>query len=452
MPSEALLEVPRGREQRPNTNADVPSEKSRFEVNDSDPDLVTFTLSGSYDAELPILIDAENPTRFVSRRIATQLVDSLTGVFEPSSTNKGQQDILGHSKASTDDIVALMQTSGTTGLPKVATRTHRAMIHELDAIAGDDTLKTYNIRRLFCTPVFHAFSAPEMIFNALRLGRPSYFMRRFDDSFAHNVAQYHITETFGPPPMLLKLVNQPENYALLQSLRYVAYGGAPLGLELRRRFLDLFLIQPRLVPVYGMTEGGWYATFHYPEDDDTGSVGRSIPGYDIKINACGADDRTETPTGEILVRGPQMMQSYLGNEKATADVFEDGWLKTGDKGYMRDGKLYLIDRIKDLIKVNCWQVSPTELQNALLEHDAVAEAAVFAMDEGSVAEHPMVCVVTRSGCVLSWEEILRHLRERLAWYKVNYCELRFMKEIPKSATGKIMKRVLRERVLGGGDW
>ncbi|KAK4953613.1 hypothetical protein LTR10_008216 [Elasticomyces elasticus] len=343
-----------------------------------------------------------------------------------------------------NDIAALQQTSGTTGLPKMAMRSHHSMISELEAITDDS--KPYEVRRLFCTPIFHAFSAPEMLFNALRLGQISYFMRRFDDSFAQKVHDFRITETFGAPAMLLKLANKPEDYHLLQSLRYVAYGGAPLGSELSRRFLSIFEVPPRLVPVYGMTEGGWFTTLKYPEEDDTGSVGRPVPGYELKISSNPLDQLgKEHSEGEILVRGPQVMQGYLGNAEATSAAFEDGWLKTGDIGYLDNDRLYLVDRVKDMIKVNGWQVSPVEVQNVLLQVDGVLEAAVFGEGHNE-DEHPVACVVKKATS-LTAEAVREHLRGKLASYKVSKCEVRFVDAIPKSATGKVVKELLRKQAV-----
>ncbi|KAK5733731.1 hypothetical protein LTR17_009435 [Elasticomyces elasticus] len=345
-----------------------------------------------------------------------------------------------------NDIAALQQTSGTTGLPKMAMRSHLSIISELEAMADDPTCKPYEVRRLFCTPIFHAFSAPEMLFNALRLGQVSCFMRRFDDSFAQKVHDFRITETFGAPAMLLKLANKPEDHHLLQSLRYVAYGGAPLGSELRRRFLGMYEMPPRLVPVYGMTEGGWFTTLKHPEQDDTGSVGRLVPGYELKTSSNLLDQSGKKHSeGEILVRGPQVMQEYLGDAEATFAAFEDGWLKTGDIGYLEDGKLYLVDTVKDMVKVNGWQVSPVEMQNVLLQMDDVLEAAVFG--EGhDVDEHPVACVVKKETS-LTVEAVRGHLRGKLASYKASKCEVRFVEAIPKSATGKVMKELLRKQAV-----
>ncbi|KAK3640513.1 hypothetical protein LTR56_011851 [Elasticomyces elasticus] len=348
------------------------------------------------------------------------------------------------SKISPSGAAALQQTSGTTGLPKMAMRSHLSMISELEAITDDPTCKPYEVRRLFCTPIFHAFSAPEMLFNALRLGQVSYLMRRFDDSFAQKVHDLRITETFGAPAMLLKLANKPEDYHLLQSLRYVAYGGAPLGSELRRRFLSIFEMPPRLVPVYGMTEGGWFTTLKHPEEDDTGSVGRPVPGYELKISSSNFDQSGKKHSeGEIMVRGPQVMQGYLGNAEATSSAFDDGWLKTGDIGYLEDGKLYLVDRAKDMIKVNGWQVSPVEMQNVLLQMNDILEAAVFG--EGhDVDEHPVACVVKKETS-LTAEAVREHLRGSLASYKISRCEVRFVETIPKSTTGKVVKELLKRQ-------
>ncbi|KAK3071226.1 hypothetical protein LTR53_009007 [Teratosphaeriaceae sp. CCFEE 6253] len=346
---------------------------------------------------------------------------------------------------SPSNIAALMQTSGTTGLPKIAARTHHSMIAEVQAITDDPESKPYEVRRLFCTPIFHAFSAPEMLFNALRLGQISYFMRRYDDTFAQKIHDFRITEAFGAPAMLLKLVNALADGRLLQSLRYVAYGGSPLGAGLRKRFLEMFEVPPRLVPVYGMTEGGWFTTLKYPENDDTGSVGRPVPGYEVRLSRTAHAQLGFAPSaGQVLVRGPQILREYLGNPSATAEAFEDGWLKTGDIGYFENGKLYLIDRAKDMMKVNGWQVSPVELQNSITQMDGVLEAAVFGVGEGE-DEHPVAWVVRKVKSVTA-EDVKEHMRGCLASYKVRSCEVRFVDAIPRNTMGKVMRGVLREQV------
>ena len=238
------------------------------------------------------------------------------------------------SEVSANEIAALMSTSGTTGLPKTAARTHLAMILESKAIEDDKTAKPYEVRRLFCTPIFHAFSAPEMLINPLRLGYATYFTRLFDDTFAQKVHDFGITEIAAPPPLLMSLLQQADAHRLLQNLRLIFSGEAPLVADLRSKVLEIFERTPRIVHIWGMTEGGWFSTFKYPEDDAGGSVGRAVPGCEVKMNLADLIEIADRhAAGEILLKGPKMMTGYLGNAQATEEAFtEDGWLKTGDVG------------------------------------------------------------------------------------------------------------------------
>lgn len=348
---------------------------------------------------------------------------------------------------SAESVATLMSTSGTTGLPKMVQRTHRAHVLETQAIEDNNAAKPYEVRRLFCTPMFHAFSFPEMVVNALRLGQPSYYMKRFDDSFAQKVHDFGITESMATPPMLLKLVSQAEKESerkSLQSLRMLLCAGAPLVPELRNNFLRIFERPPRIVQVWGLTECGWLSTFQYPENDATGSVGRAIAGYQVRMST---DGTVELGDGRhiraLLGKGPQPTTGYLGNPAATAESFTtDGWLKTGDMGYVDDdGKIYLVDRAKDIIKVNCWQVSPAELEAVLFQSPDVLDAVVLGVGHGT-DEHPMVCVIRRHEDVTE-ARIKEHLLSRLSRYKVAKCEVRFFDALPRSPSGKILRRVLR---------
>ena len=359
----------------------------------------------------------------------------------------GNIDLQKHLKdLSADQIAVLMQTSGTTGLPKIAARTHGALISETKANEDNNAAKPYEVRRLFCTPIFHAFTTPEVVFNPLRLGYPTYIMKRFNNTFAQKVHDFDITETAAPPPMLMRLIQQPESHHMLQSLRLIFCGGAPLAAEQRLRTLAMFQTPPRIVQVWGMTEGGWFGTFKYPEDDDTCSVGRPIPGLEVAVDFSKPVELVDgRKAGEVRVKGPQLMTGYLGNPEASANAFDDdGWLKTGDIGYMEDGKIYLVDRAKDLIKVNGWQVAPAELEAALIQSPDVLDAAAIAIGH-DVDEHPMVFVVPRDDDVRA-EDIKTHLRSRLARYKVAHVELEFAQSIPRNPSGKILKKVLRAQV------
>lgn len=350
----------------------------------------------------------------------------------------------------------LMSTSGTTGLPKMAARTHKAHVLESFAMEDNNSAKPYPVIRLFCTPIFHAFSSPEMLINALRSGSTSYFIKRFDlVDFPAKIAEYGVTEIYAPPPLLASLHLTPEIHSQIQSLRGIYTGGAPFAPELRTRFLSIYQGNPNppiIRAVYGMTELGWAATFKYPIDDQTGSVGHLIPGYKMKMLTTGEHASTlddGTAVGALYIKGPYMMTGYLGNDKATTDAFDaDGWLDTGDIGYIRDSKIYLVDRAKDLIKVNGWQVAPAEIEDGLLQSSDVKDAAVIGIGR-DLTERPLAFVV-RTNDTVTAASLKTFLLGRLTRYKVLKLEFRFVEDgaIPKSISGKILKKELRKNVEG----
>ncbi|KAK4501715.1 hypothetical protein PRZ48_007524 [Zasmidium cellare] len=367
----------------------------------------------------------------------------LLGDGTPDTLARMLKDVDPHS------IASLMSTSGTTGRPKMAARTHAATVLETAAIAKNEhDLKPYQVRRLFCTPTFHAFTMPELVINSIRLGHPAFIMKRFDDiAFPAKIAEFDITETLAPPGVLLRLIHNPACKQQIQSLRAIYTGGAPLVPELKSQFLALYPNEkPRIAPVWGMTEGGWFTTIKYPENDMTGSVGRMLPGFEVKMSLETpvklSDDRE---AGELLVRSKQLMAGYFNNPEANRNAFtDDGWLRTGDIGYVSDdGKVYLVDRAKDLIKVNGWQVSPVELEDALLISPDVKDSGVISSGE-HVNEHPLAFVVRSDSSPDVTASMLKaHMLTQLASYKVRSCEFQFIDEIPRSATGKILRNALR---------
>lgn len=347
---------------------------------------------------------------------------------------------------SLDDVAMLQSTSGTTGLPKMAARTHRSMILESKAIEDNNDEKPWPVRRLYCTPIFHAFTTPEVIVNVLRLGHPTYVMKRFDQTFAKKVHEFQISEIAAPPAMLRILTEQKESRPLLESVHAIYTGGASLSRELEHQVSETFVALPNIVPVWGMTEGGWFTTFKYPDlSGRSGSVGKAVPGYEIKVDqtiAFTAEDGKQA--GELLVRGPQLMTGYLNNPEATEQAFSDGWLRTGDVGSVdEEGRIFVIDRVKDLIKINGWQVAPAEIEHALLEHSNVSDVAAVSAGWG-VDEYPLVFVVEREA-MLTVEDVIGFLKGRLARHKVATAKIVLTSEIPRSASGKILRRDLKEQ-------
>jgi acyl-CoA synthetase (AMP-forming)/AMP-acid ligase II len=187
----------------------------------------------------------------------------------------------------------------------------------------------------------------------------------------------------------------------------------------------------------------------YDETDDAGSVGRPLHGYTFKVDETGLTTFEDgSLVGDILAFGPQLTKGYLNDEAATRNAFTaEGWLKTGDIGYIKQGKIYLVDRVKDLIKVNGFSIAPAELENALTEMKDVVDVGVLGVGN-DISEHPLAVIVSKSDKVTK-ESIIAHLRERLSGYKVARCEIRFVDCIPKSPAGKVLKKILREQYTLG---
>lgn len=351
---------------------------------------------------------------------------------------------------STTTIVSLMSTSGTTGLPKMAARSHSNWVSENQAIT-DIVRKPYEVRRLLCIPFFHAFAAPLALVDALRSGHTTYVMRRFDEAFFFKLVMHHcITETAIAPPLIIRFLNMAETARdRLRSLRLVWCAGAPLPICTHNEALrTLFAPGTRINQVWGMTEGGWMSTFHHPETDATGSVGRLIAGFEAQIvNSKGKNVVGPGATGELWVRGPGIMLGYYENAQATKDtITRDGWLKTGDIGSICNGKVYLIGRSKDLIKVRGWQVAPAELEGTLLSHSDICDAAVLGVEVEHASEIPRAYVVRKLGSSITADEVKAHLLKYLARYKVADCQVRFRDSIPKSSTGKTLRKSLAEEI------
>lgn len=348
-------------------------------------------------------------------------------------------------------FATLMATSGSTGLPKLAQRTHKALVEETRAIEDNNQEKPYEVSRLYCTPaIWGAYPFPEMVINSLRLGIPSYFIRQFEESLVSKICKYRVTEVMTVPHVLSKILDQvteTHTETQIQSLRMVMSAGAPLAPALAERFTSIFDVPPRVVQVWGLTECGHLTHWVYPESDKTGSVGRPVSGCDIRVR--GADDTwTTTGQGELWVKGSQLMTRYLGNEAATAETLRaDGWFRTGHIGYLDSGKVYIIDRLKDIIKVDGFVVSPTELENALYHCPGVEDVA--AVRSGNISdEHPVLHVVP-AGTDASASDIEECLHSRLSGYKVDKCEVKLVGSIPRNRGGKILQGELMRKAESG---
>jgi len=275
-------------------------------------------------------------------------------------------------------------------------------------------------------------------------------MPRFDlEQFLGIIQEHRLTFAHLVPPIVLALAKHPmvDGYDL-SSLKTVLSGAAPLGAPLEVAFRERTGID--VIQGYGMTEAS-PVTHVRPLDDvaHPGSIGPVLPNTEARVVGPDGRDLPARSDGEILVRGHQVMKGYLNDPEATAStVDEDGWLHTGDIGHAdEDGMFYVVDRLKELIKYKGYQVPPAELEAILVTHPAVADAAVIPHPDEEAGEIPKAFVVLRAGVEGDPEGIMAFVAERVSPQK-RIRLLEFVDEIPKSASGKILRRALVERERG----
>ncbi|HEV2802793.1 MAG TPA: AMP-binding protein [Pyrinomonadaceae bacterium] len=348
-----------------------------------------------------------------------------------------------------EDVVALPYSSGTTGLPKGVMLTHRNLIANTMQVQACELVEESDT--LVCVlPLFHIYGMVVIMNVGLYEGATIVFMPRFDlETFLRVLQDYGVTLAHVVPPIMLALAQHPsvDNYDL-SKLKTLFSGAAPLSEQLARACYERLGCYIR--QGYGMTETS-PAIHLTPKAFDwskCGSVGQCVPNTECKIVdvetgevlGCGQE-------GEICMRGPQMMKGYLNRPEATAATIDsDGWLHTGDIGYCDgSGHFFIVDRLKELIKYKGMQVAPAELEALLLSHPSVADVAVVPVADEEAGELPKAFVVRKSGAGgATAEELMCYVAERVAPYK-KIRRLEFIEQIPKSASGKILRRLLVER-------
>jgi acyl-CoA synthetase (AMP-forming)/AMP-acid ligase II len=349
------------------------------------------------------------------------------------------------------DLAALPFSSGTTGVQKGVMLTHRNMVANLLQIEGtghagpEDTL-------VCVLPLFHIYGMQVIMNYGLYAGATIVVLPRFDLAELLGVIEkYRVTMAHLVPPIMLALAKSAAVDAYdLSSLKAIFSAAAPLGREVGEqvsRRLNCFVKQG-----YGMTEAA-PATHMIPPDpalDRPGSVGLPVPNTECKV----VDVETGAELGpheegEICLRGPQVMLGYLNRPEATAESIDsEGWLHTGDIGYAdAEGYFYIVDRAKELIKYKGYQVAPAELEALLLTHPLIADAAVVPFPDDEAGEVPKAFVVLKESGALTEAEVMEHVAARVGPHK-RIRRVEFTGQIPKSPSGKILRRLLRDSGRG----
>ncbi|MEJ5919279.1 AMP-binding protein [Corynebacterium sp. H78] len=351
-----------------------------------------------------------------------------------------------------DDLAVIPFSSGTTGTPKGVQLTHRNLVaNVLQAANAVDEQLTEDTPAITILPFFHIYGLTALLNLCLLRRTTQYTMGKFDlPDFLQLIQDRSVKFAFVAPPIAVALAKHPivDNYDL-SSLETIFSGAASLQIDLAQQVEDR--IGCIMAQGYGMTESSPATHIRMGHDSPLDSIGRAVANTEYKIVDIERDDLPEincpssgcSASGELWIRGPQVMRGYLNNPEATAETLVDGWLRTGDLAQLDQfGNVYIVDRFKELIKYKGYQVPPAELEAVLLEHPGIADAGCTGVIRNDGEEVPKAFVVTQPNVTLTADEVMDFVAERVAPYK-KVREVEFIEQIPKSATGKILRRELK---------
>ena len=345
-----------------------------------------------------------------------------------------------------EDTALIIYTSGTTGKPKGAELTHNNLF--LNAMVCSDFLETSSKdTQLIVLPLFHVFALTVLMLAGMYRATTNVLVARFEAGAVLDKMRHHAVTLFaGVPTMywgLLTFASVDFDYsAISKNLRIAICGGASLPIKVLEDFQTRFGVD--IYEGYGMSEGSPVVTFNQKSvGRKPGSVGTPVWGVDVKIVDPDCNEMPVGERGELIYRGHNVMKSYHNQLEATAATIRDGWLHSGDIAYKdEDGFFFIVDRTKDLIIRGGMNVYPREVEEAMIKHDAVSLVAVIGIPDEKMGEEVKAVVVLKEEITVTETELIEWTKERIATYKCPR-QIEFVKALPMSATGKILKKELR---------
>ncbi|MFC1999881.1 class I adenylate-forming enzyme family protein [Chloroflexota bacterium] len=359
-----------------------------------------------------------------------------------------------------DDVTLLMYTAGTTGKPKGVPMTHNSYgIYVLDNV--DPASPDVEEKNILTVPLYHV-AGFQALLAAVYGGRTVVMMRQFEvDQWMDTVQKEKVNRAMLVPTMLKRVIDHPsfDDYDL-STLRVITYGAAPMPFEVIKKAIEM-MPDVRFINAFGQTETSSTITTLGPEDHViTGtpeekekklkrletSIGRPMSDVEMKVVDADGKDLPQGEVGEFVARGPRIMKGYFKDDEKTAKAFtKDGWLRTGDTGYMdEDGYFYLAGRGDDMIIRAGENISPEEVEQALGSHPKIEEVAVIGVPDPDWGQEPKAIVVLKEGETATAEEIMEYCRQKLASFKRPRAVL-FVDELPRNPMGKVLKKDLRAK-------
>jgi long-chain acyl-CoA synthetase len=339
-----------------------------------------------------------------------------------------------------DDTAVILYTSGTTGKPKGAELTHANLGLNVGVAVDLLGLDARSVV-LGALPLFHAFGQTCAMNAAVAAGATLSLIPRFNASKALEIFERdRVTAFEGVPTMYTAMLHAPDSDTYdTSSLRVCISGGAAMPVEVMRGFEQHFGCT--VLEGYGLSETSPIASFNHPDRErKPGSIGTPVKGVEMKIVDDIGDEVPPGEAGEIVIRGHNIMKGYWKRPEATAEAIRDGWFFSGDIGRIDDdGYFYIVDRKKELIIRGGFNVYPREIEEVIYEHPAVREAAVIGIPHPELGEEVAAAVALKPGSIATEAEIREHVKSNVAAYKYPR-QVWFVDELPKGATGKILKR------------
>ncbi|KAK1362253.1 4-coumarate--CoA ligase-like 5 [Heracleum sosnowskyi] len=402
---------------------------------------------------VPNLADTNLPIVLIGRTKLSAPRSKIVSTLDTMIKTRPNQTRV-YERVTQNDTASLLYSSGTTGTSKGVVSSHGNFIAVIQTITGllklaEGELGLGNQTFICTVPMFHIYGVAWFVATLLACGTTAVILPKFDmHEMLKAVEKYKVTHLPLVPPIVVALINSADEIKMkydLSSLTAVLSGGAPLSKEVVEGFVEKFPMM-KILQGYGLTEsaGIGSSTYSLEESRRYGSAGLLASSMEARI----VDPETGeclpvNRSGELWLRGPSIMKGYFSNAEATADTLDsEGWLRTGDLCYIDgDGFIFVVDRLKELIKYKGYQVAPAELEALLLAHPEISDAAVIPFPDRDVGQLPMAYVVRKAGSHISQSGVMDFITRQVAPYK-KIRKVAFVASVPKTPSGKILRKDL----------